>query len=137
MTFDDFHNPKRITQSMRNLGLESLTFFSFNYERVLEQDMPTFLNRDILDVAGFAWPNPVDNEYPKTNYPPNHAFMALKTPPYFIFDSYTDIVDGDFIKKLASDYDFMDYGYRLIIGLKSQKKSFLERAMAWIKGLFI
>ena len=41
--------------------------------------------------------------------------MGIKTPKHTIFDNYIDSVDNDFIKKLSSDYIFLDYGYRVYI----------------------
>ncbi len=115
MTFEDYMNPDRITDDMRDLGKEFLKRFIINYEKVLEKDFETLLHKDLLNVAGYAWPEPVNGEYPRTEYEPNHVFIAYKTPKYYIFDNYLDPVDGDFTKKLASNYDFMGYGYRLLI----------------------
>lgn len=121
MTFDEYHNPKRITDAMTRLGLESLTYFTVNYERVYEEQFKTLLEEDMLDVGGFAWMNPVDGEYRRTDFAPNHAFVAFNLPAYSIFDNY--IAQNSFIKKLASDYDLLDYGYRLIISLKPYPKA--------------
>lgn len=38
------------------------------------------------------------------------------------FDSYVDHVDGDYIKKLAPDYNLMSYGYHLTINQKASPK---------------
>lgn len=118
MTFEDYHNPERISGSLRALGIQFRDRFTINYERVLENDYREILKTDLLNVAGFAWPNPKKGEYPRTDKKPNHAFMVIKTPAFYIFDNYIDS-DQDFIKKLASDYNFLDYGYRVYITKES------------------
>ena len=115
MRWSDYHNPNRITQSMVALGLESLSRFPINYDRVLEKDFEKVYEQDMIDMAGFAWPEPIDGEYPRTNNDPNHVFVGIYLPKHNIFDNY-ELTPGNFIKKLASDYDLLDYGYRLIIG---------------------
>ena len=115
MTFDQYHDPNRITPEMEALGAEFKRRFPINYERVYEPEFENLLNGDLLDAAGYAWPDPVDGEYPRTNNQPNHAFMLYKNPKYHAFDNYLDPVDGDFIKKLAPDYDLLDYGYRVVL----------------------
>jgi hypothetical protein len=115
MTFDQYHDPKRITESIENLGREFIKRFTVNYEQVRDIHMDELLKDDFLDVAGYAWPNPAMGEYPKSDQPINHCFILHRHPKYYAFDNYIDPVDGDFIKKLASDYDFWDYGYRIIV----------------------
>lgn len=134
MTWDEYHDPKRITNELRELGREFAARFRIHYERVFEIHYQELLREDMIDVAGFAWPRPVNGEYPKTDGRPNHAFMILKLPKYHIFDSYIDDVDGDFIKKLASDYDLIDYGYRLFITREGEP----ERSgfFNWFTNLF-
>jgi len=122
MTWDGYHNPELITPKMRALGKEFLKHFSLNYERVQEYDMLKFLERDMIITAGYAWPRPIKGEYPRVERRPNHAWVNYKLPPFYAFDNYIDPTDGDFIKKLARNYDFWKYGYRLIIGFKTPKK---------------
>lgn len=46
-----------------------------------------------------------------------------------IFDSYEDPVDGDFIKRLAYNYIFLGYGYRLVINeniIEDKKKLMIQ-----------
>lgn len=138
MTWEEYHDPKRITKEMDDLGLEFLKRFSINYEKVLETDFERWIKRDLLNVAGYAWPAPMNREYPRDNRDPNHVFVAYKTPKYFIFDNYLDPVDGDFTKKLASDYDLMDYGYRIIIGFKKKEevKSWWVSFIKYLKELW-
>ena len=136
-SFDEHHNPERITPAMRKLGEEFVSRFTINYERVAESQFTQLLEEDMFDVGGYAWPNPVQGEYPKTGGTPNHAFIIYKKPPYFAFDNYIDSLDGDFTKKLASNYDLIDFGYRTVISVKeiSKKNSFfvwLRRYLAEI-----
>jgi hypothetical protein len=114
MLFRDYHNKTDITDKMISLGQEFLKRLTINYEKVFENQFAVF--NDILDVAGYAWSSPINGEYPRIVGAPNHVWMNIK-PQYYAFDNYLDTVDGDFIKKLSPDYDFYDYGYRLIIGL--------------------
>lgn len=115
MTWEDYHNPERITPAMVKLGMDFASRFRINYEKVYETNFENILKTDLLDCAGYAWPEPVEGEYPRTTLDPNHAFMVFNNPRYNIFDNYLDTVDGDFIKKLTTDYDLMDYGYRVFI----------------------
>src|SRR3990167_3504391 len=123
MTFDDYHNPKRITEKMVELGKQFAIMFTVNYEKVYPSDFEEWLKTDMIESAGFAWPEPVNGEYPRTSNPFNHAFMVFNTPNYFIFDNYE--VDGDFIKKLAADYILFNYVYRLFISAE-KKSSYAE-----------
>lgn len=115
MTWDEYHDPARITPAMIALGAEFLKRFTINYERVLEKDFAWLLTEDLLDVGGYAWPRPKNGIYPRSENQPNHAFIVVQDPLYTIFDNYIDSSDGDYIKRLASDYDLLDYGYRVIV----------------------
>ncbi len=116
MTFDEYHDKSKITVEMIELGKKFLKRFKINYERVWEKNFEEMLKRDILDIGGYAWPEPINGVYPRSNEEPNHIFMGLKLPKYYIFDNYLDRgIEGDYIKKLASNYDFISYGYRIII----------------------
>lgn len=114
-SFDANHDPKRITDEMRQLGLDFLARFPMEYEKVYAIHYEELLKEDLLDVAGYAWPRPVNGVYPKVDNPPNHCFIIFGFPKYQIFDNYVDTFDGDFIKQLAPDYNFLDYGYRIKI----------------------
>lgn len=118
MTWNDYHNPTRITEEIERIANESLKYFGFNYEKVWSSHTDEMLNRDILDTCGFAWPEPINGEYPRVDTFPNHVFIKLKNPRTYIFDNYIDHVDGDFIKKLTPDYKFGSYDYRIIISKK-------------------
>lgn len=114
MTFEEYHNPERVTPAIKKLGEEFIKRFQINYEKVYEVHYGELLKEDMLDVAGYAWDNPVNGVYPRTNATPNHCFVVWKLPKYSAFDNYID-QDGDFIKVLSEDYDLLDYGYRVKI----------------------
>lgn len=123
MTWDEYHNPARITEELKTLGQEFNKIFTINYERVYEEDFEIILDKDMLDVAGYAWPFPdKTGVYRRVNKTPNHAFLCFNNPKYIIFDNYIDSYDDDFIKNLASDYDLLDYGYRVYISELNQIK---------------
>jgi hypothetical protein len=121
MTWADYHNPKRITKEMLDLGQEFLKLFTINYERVLNKNFNDIIDKDMISVAGFAWPSPINGEYPRTDNTFNHCFLYFEKPSYEIFDNYPDTYDGDFIKNLAGDYSLYNYGYRVIVNLKTQE----------------
>lgn len=138
MTFNDYHNPDRITGSMLALGQQFLKRFGMNYERVDRDDFSTLLMEDLLNVAGYAWPNPENGIYPRTDRSANHVWVNFKNK-YFAFDNYLD--DGkkeDWIKQLAPDYDFVGYGYRLIISEKViLKKNWLNQIISDLWRFFV
>ena len=120
MTFDDYHNPNCITQAMKDLGQEFKKRFDIRYEQVADILSKELLKDEPLNAAGYAWTVPKNGEYPKPEpylaAIPNHAFMKIMTPLTYIFDNYLDNhVEGDWIKKLASDYTFYNYDYRVYI----------------------
>ena len=130
-TWEADNDPARITSEIKMLGLKSLQFFNFNYHKVYNIDYSI----DFYVLAGFAWPNPVNGEYPRVDYPFNHAFLGVKNPKHIIRDSYPDTVDGDYIKKLAADYKLLDYQYRIYISRAEKKSlSFLRRLGEAIKN---
>lgn len=138
MAWQDYHNPMRITREMTDIGLEFVKRFSVNYEKVYEEDFERLVKKDLLNVGGYAWPSPINGVYPKVNRDPNHVFVSYKNPKYYIFDNYIDSVDGDFTKKLASDYDLMDYGYRILVKFKEKVKvkSFRGIIINWLREIF-
>lgn len=146
MTFDEYHNPARITPELKALGAEFAKRFILNYERVYAANFTEILDHDFLDVAGYAWPTPIRGEYPASMNPFNHCFAMFNNPAYNIFDNYIDAVDGDFIKKLAHNYNFLEYGYRAIISAekiltpeevkKSKLQSIIDSLVAYIKTLW-
>lgn len=115
MTFEQYHDPSRITPQMYALAIEFKRRFSINYERVLEADYAKLIEKDILIVAGHAWDEPINNVYPRSTGRINHAFIIFGEPKYKAFDNYIDDDGSDFKKQLAEDYDFLEYGYRTVI----------------------
>ena len=117
-TFDEDYDPKRITPEIEKLAIEFKERFTINYEQVYSQHFPILLNKDLLNVAAYAWPSPVNGIYPKPEsfLPFNHDFVLFNLPMSYAYDNYLD--DGkqdDFIKQLAPDYTFYEYGYRIYI----------------------
>ncbi len=139
MTFEEYMNPDRITKKLIQIGLESKKWFPVSYERVGKRDFESVLEHDLVATGGYAWPEPVNGEYPAVDSRPNHAFMAFNLPRYHIFDNYID-EDGDFIKKLAPDYELLDFGYRVFfIEIKKTAdvpESFISRLIKSIIEFF-
>lgn len=136
MTFDEYHNPARITSKMRDRGKEFAARFKINYEQVDETFFPEALKDDFLNVALYAWPEPKGGIYPRVNTQHNHV-VALFEPRYFAFDNYIDPVDGDYIKHLAPDYNYFDYGYRVFISAEGQTiRSLQEKLLDLLKQLY-
>lgn len=117
MTFDQYHNKAEITAEMEELGQQFLRRFPVAYDQVYLNDMEIALKSDMLNLAGYAWPTPINGEYPaQPSLPLNHAFMGFGLPKTYIFDNYLDNgVAGDWVKKLADNYVFFSYGYRVYI----------------------
>ena len=136
MDWEHYHNPERITEEMENLGWEFLKRLTINYEKVYEPDFSKLLIKDMLNVAGYAWSEPINGEYPKIDRDPNHVFVDVKRPQHYIFDNYPDSYDGDFFKKLAPDYKLMDYGYRILINGEKAKKGFWDFIIKFMRELF-
>lgn len=137
MTWSDYHNQKKITKKMETLGQEFIERFTINYERVFERDFGEVLTTDMIDSAGYGWPQPKNDIYPKVQYQPNHAFATIKNA-FYAFDNYLDQGrENDWIKHLARDYNFMDYGYRIYIARENVKKnSPCTSFMHWLHSLF-
>lgn len=100
MNWEQYHNPNRITQAMRDLGKEFL--------RRLNPENP---ERALMYV-----------QVPYRDFP-----KVTKGLKWDAFDSYDDPVDGDFIKRLAVDYNFLNYGYKTIINYVPKKKEEQEK----------
>ena len=133
MTFDEYHDKSKITEEMMKLGEDFKSRFFINYERGGEVDFAVILKRDSLLVGAYAWPVAVNGIYPRVSDSPNHAFMVFR-PQYFAFDNYEES-PGDWIKQLASDYDFVDTGYRILINkevVTPRKKTFWD----YLRGYF-
>lgn len=109
MSWANYHDPSSITLEMDILAAQFRNRFPNYYELVTSDQ---FLSQnEMLDVAGFAWPEPKKGVYPRVSTAPNHAF-AFFAGSYDIFDNYEETA-GDFIKRLAADYRLMEYGYRI------------------------
>lgn len=126
-TWEEHHNPKRITPEIKALGKEFIARFPIFYEKVYEKDFDDLMQKDVLHAAGYAWSRPINGEYPRTEKDPNHAFMIWMRK-WFCLDNYEED-RNDFIKKLAKDYNFMNYAYRIIINEADKKKLWRD----WIK----
>lgn len=145
MTFDDYHNPARITEEYKLLGLDFLARFPIFYERVSTDDMLSLLRNDIVGVGGYAWESPDEKGmYQPTSAQPNHAFMLFDIPQYQAFDNYEE-GRNDFIKHLAPDYKFLNYGYRVYIGATQNNaeqasgdmRSVIEHIMTLLQDLLL
>lgn len=115
LTFEQYYDSSKITQGMLDLGEEFIRRFENNYEQVYPVHFGEVLKDDYIDVAAYAWPTPVNGVYHRTNWPMNHCFVLWNVPKFLAFDNYEES-PGDFIKQLAPDYNFFNYGYRPYIG---------------------
>jgi hypothetical protein len=132
MTFEQYHNPSRITKDMEKIAAEFAQRFTWNYEQVYAEHFADCLKDDFIDVALFAWSTPKDGIYPRTPNTPNHA-VALFKPRYFAFDNYEE-APSDFIKHLATDFSFHHYGYRLYLsGQNTVAQSPISMALEALK----
>ena len=128
-TFEEHHDEEEITDAMLDLGEEFATRFTINYDRVQAVHFAEALKDDMLIVSGYAWPVPVNGIYPRSPLPPNHAFI-LYLPQFYAFDNYIDRVDGDFTKRLAKDFSFFEYGYRVYVSAQNaEKRTLLKQVM--------
>ena len=137
--FDEYYNPENITDKMKEMGLEFLKRLPISYERVFETESDEVLKEDMVDTGGYAWPEPINGEYPRSDNQPNHCFVKIKLPRTNIFDNYLDReIEGDFIKKLAENYSFLDYGYHIVVSekKKEEKRSWWQKLLEFIKSLF-
>lgn len=129
MSWDDYYDPAKITQPLKDLGQEFRRRFPINYEQVPRTLFADLLKSDMIGVAGYAWPVPANGVYPKTEGTFNHAFLLYALPAFQIFDNYLDWdktdtkqIEGDFTKTLAPDYVFYEYGYRVYISAENGNK---------------
>lgn len=129
-TFDEYHNPGRITPELRELGAEFARRFVINYQKVYEADYSELLKSDLLDVGGYAWPQHEGGIYPRSERDPNHAFILFKRL-FHAFDNYIDPWDQDFKKMLAFNYNFLDHGYRVVVN----KDVVIPKRINWAQDL--
>lgn len=109
MTWDEYMNPDRVTKKCIDLGKEFLRRLSINYEQVPLSQFDEAVKADSLAVALHAWSVPVANIYPATDEPFNHAIERYSNE-IGVFDNYYP-----FMKTLARDYKFFDWGYSVSI----------------------
>jgi hypothetical protein len=108
MTWDEYMDKDRILPQHLDLGQEFLKRFPIAYEQVVAADFGK--TGTMLDVGVHGWPFPNDlGVYERTDNPFNHA-CAYITADIYANDSY-----DPFLKRLAQDYRFFDWGYRLAI----------------------
>jgi hypothetical protein len=133
MTFDDYQDKTKVTNDLVKLGQEFIKRFTINYERVYAVHFSDLLKEDMIIVTGHAWGIPIGNVFPKNDGPINHCFLQIKKPDYAIFDNYFDPTDGDFIKQLAPDFTFGEYGYRVYISSQQlPTKNWFEVLLDWL-----
>jgi hypothetical protein len=138
MTFDQYHDASKITKAMRDLGIEFTRRFTVNYEQVHRSQISKALEKDMIGVAGYAWPSKKNGVYPKTDETINHAFLLFGKPDFEAFDNYTEGIN-DFTKTLAPDYVFWEYGYRIFISKETtyaQQLSLWQQLLDTLKRLF-
>lgn len=138
-SFKEYYDTTKITPEMETLAQGFKDRFTLNYEKVYLMHFRDTLKEDFIAVATFAWPPPVNGEYPaEPNYPFNHCVMIFKEPKWNIFDNY--IAADSYIKKLAEDYVFYTYGYRIAItaqnDVKKNSETTQETWWQWIINLF-
>jgi hypothetical protein len=107
-----YFNKNKITQEMYALGAEFLTRFAINYEMVYETDIVNALKVSPVAGACFAW-NGTDNKgvFVRVDNSINHAICRIKPPKgQQLMDSY-----DPFIKTMADNYNFLNYGIRYIV----------------------
>lgn len=115
MKWEDYYDSSKITPFLKALGQEFRARFKIEYEQVAQVHFADVLKDDMLGVAGFAWPAPVNGVYPPSDGGFNHAFLIYNLPQWQIFDNYLNPVDNSFDKNLSPFYKFYDYGYRVYI----------------------
>lgn len=131
LTFEEYHDPKRITKEMKDLGIEFTRRFVLAYEKVNRIHFSEALKDDFLNVAGHAWPAKINGVYPKNDGSLNHAFLLFNKPDFEAFDNYMEAPE-DFTKTLAPDYFFYEEGYRDFI-LKQNGPH--DRLINWQAGI--
>ncbi len=116
MTWEEYHDKAKITKEMDEMAAWWVRNFTVNWERLNYKDFVRSVVENVIATYGYAWPNPDKNGvYP--NVPgasKNHAFVDIGNPAYMIWDNYPDTFDGDYLKRLAPNYELGD-GYHVII----------------------
>ena len=105
-SWDEYY--KLIPKEVMELGLEFAERFDISYDRVWLDNKEVVLealSHSPLQVFVHAWDSPFQGKYQRTLKDINHA-VSLPKPEWFIFDSFLDPKDGDFIKELVPDFLF-------------------------------
>ena len=113
MAWDVYMNPARVTQEHRDLGAQFLRRLPINYEQVPLRQFFEATTMDSLSTALRAWSVPIDGVYPRIEGQFTHAVDRF-TNEIEIFDTYEP-----FIKKLAKDYIFFEWGYSISIPMQN------------------
>ena len=83
-----------------------------------EYHNPNRITQEMKDL-GKEFLKYVELKYEKVPY---NSFTKFLDTKWDIMDSYVDSVDGDFIKRLAPNYNIMSYGYHLTINQINEPK---------------
>lgn len=135
MTWEQYHDPKRITSSIEKLAEKFKQRFPMNYAMVRNYEFGKAATDGSLDVALFAWPFPKNGTYEPSNGAFNHAVDVFEfTNYYFAFDNYIDTGDGDFEKRLSPSYKFWDWGYHVVVSTQKTNIDILSE-MGWFDKL--
>ena len=78
MTWEQYHDPKRITKHIREIGEEFAKRFTVNYEQVYASQFKSAMPDGAICVAAFAWPEPVNGTYKRVNAPPQPCFSPIQ-----------------------------------------------------------
>lgn len=113
MPWEVYMNPKRVTKAHKDLGAQFLRRLQINYEQVPLTQFREATTADSLNVAVKAWSVPVNGVYPRIEGAVGHEVDRI-TNEIDVFDSY-----DPFIKRLALDYFFFDWGYSISIPLQN------------------
>ena len=107
--WDMYMNPSRVTEAHKRLGAECLRRITINYEKVPIEQFEKATTVDSLIVAVRAWGTLVVGVYQKMEGAFGHATLRISNE-IDVFDTYEP-----FIKRLAKDYLFFEWGYSLSI----------------------
>lgn len=109
MTWEQYMDRNRITQSHLELGKQFIRRIGLAYEQVPLSQFADAVEDDLLDVALHAWLQPTNGVYPRTQGVFNHVVVKINNE-IDAFDNYLP-----YIKRLAKDYIFFDWGYSLSV----------------------
>ena len=113
MSWEQYMNPARIIKAHKYLGAEFLRRITIGYEKVMIEQFFNATTLDSLIVALRAWSTPIDGVYPKIEGAFGHVTLRISNE-IDAFDTYIP-----FIKRLARDYIFFEYGYSLSITMQN------------------